>query len=144
MIRASFIVSMLACALASGLVVAQNEAAPVPKTTADGVTYISGGVGAGQQQAMKAVMNDYNLRLTFARQQSGAFLAGVKVTIEGAAGPAAGTLVLDTESIGPMLFARLPVGKYQVRAMVGNQVQSRSVDVGQAGARDLVIHFPGD
>lgn len=141
--RKHFQASMLIAALvlAAGPVAAQSDALPEPMTTPAGVRYLSGGVGAGQQQAMKDVMKDYNLRLTFA-QQSGDYLASVKVTIDQAAGKTAGAPVLDVTSNGPMLFAKLPAGKYRVRAAVDDQVQVRTVDLGAGRAQDLVVHFP--
>jgi len=137
--RASLLVAALA--LAAGPVAAQTDAVPAPMTTPTGVRYISGGVGAGQQQAMKDVMKDYNLRLTFA-QQGGDYLASVKVTIDQTGGKMAGAPVLDAVSNGPMLFAKLPAGKYRVHAAVDDQVQVRTVDVGEGRAQDLVVHFP--
>ena len=130
-----------ALVLAAGPVAAQSDAVPAPMTTPAGVSYLSGGVGAGQQQAMKDVMKEYNLRLTFA-QQGGDYLAGVKVTIDQTAGKMASAPVLDATSNGPMLFAKLPAGKYRVRAAVDGQVQTRTVDVGEGRAQDLVVHFP--
>lgn len=130
-----------ALALASASVAAQESATPAPQRTASGIAYVSGGVGDAQQQAMKNAMQDYNLRLTFARQQTGAYLAGVKVTIDQMGAGKAATQVLETTSSGPMLFAKLPAGNYQVRAQVDGQVQTRTVKVG-AKARDLVLHFP--
>lgn len=129
-------------ALASGAVSAQVGATLAPKVTTAGVAYVSGGVGNAQQQAMKDAMKDYDLRMTFARQQTGSYLASVKVTIDRAEGSGAGSLVLDTVSSGPMLFVKLPDGKYDVRAEVEGQVQTRTVNIRKGQAQDLVIHFP--
>lgn len=128
--------------LASGAACAQGGAAPAQKVTPAGVAYVSGGVGNAQQQAMKDAMKDYDLRMTFARQQTGSYLASVKVTIDRMDGREAGTLVLDTVSSGPMLFVKLPDGKYDVRAEVEGQVQTRAVNIRQGQAQDVVIHFP--
>lgn len=50
--------------------------------------------------------------------------------------------MLDTVSSGPMLFVKLPDGKYDVRAEVEGQVQTREVSIRQGQAQDVVIHFP--
>lgn len=136
-LRASVLTAVLV--LASASVAAQTG--PAPQVTPGGIPYLSGGVGDAQQQAMKDAMKDYNLRLTFARQSTGAFLAGVEVTID-QTGPGKGhTEILKTTSAGPMLFARLPAGNYQLRAQVDGQVQARTLKLG-AQAQDVVLHFP--
>jgi hypothetical protein len=139
-IRTSLLAAVFA--LAAGAASAQVGASLAPKTTPAGIAYVSGGVGNAQQQAMKDAMKDYDLRLTFAREQTGSYLASVKVTIDRRDGDHAGTLVLDTVSGGPMLFVKLPDGKYDVRAEVERQVQTRTVSIRQGQAQDLVIHFP--
>lgn len=129
-------------ALGSGLAVAQNSATLSPKIAPSGIAYVTGGVGDAQQQAMKDAMKDYNLRLTFAQEQSGAYLANVKVTLDHLGEGKGSTQLLDTTSSGPMLFVKLPAGKYQLRAVVDDQVQTRTVNIGQAQAQDVVLHFP--
>lgn len=127
--------------LVSASAAAQGTAMPAQQLTSTGIAYVSGGVGDAQQQAMKEAMKDYNLRLTFARQQTGAYLANVKVTIDRIGAGKDATQVLEAASDGPMLFARLPAGNYQLRAQVDGQVQTRTVNIG-AQAQDLVLHFP--
>lgn len=127
--------------LASASFAAEGNATLAPKLAPTGIAYVSGGVGDAQQQAMKDAMKDYNLRLTFARQQTGAYLANVKVTIDQMGQGKAGTQMLEATSAGPMLFVRLPTGNYVVRAEFDGQVQTRTVNIG-AQAQDLVLHFP--
>ena len=129
-------------ALVAGAASAQVGASLASKVTPAGVAYVSGGVGNAQQQAMKDAIKDYDLRMTFARQQTGSYLASVKVTIDRTEGHGVGSLVLDTVSSGPMLFVKLPDGKYDVRAEVEGQVQTRTVNIRNGQAQDLVIHFP--
>lgn len=132
-----------ALVLASASVAAQTGPTPLPQVTPGGIPYLSGGVGHSQQQAMKDAMKDYNLRLTFARQPTGAYLAGVEVTIDQVGRDKGATQTLKATSAGPMLFAKLPAGSYQVRAQVDGQVQTRAVKIG-AQAQDLVLHFPAN
>ncbi|UUZ63619.1 carboxypeptidase regulatory-like domain-containing protein [Polaromonas sp. P1-6] len=68
-----------------------------PKTE-DGITYVSGGIGAGQAQAMKNMRKDYNLQLTFAEKGTGEYLADIKVNLQ----DAMGKKVLETVSPGPL------------------------------------------
>lgn len=138
--------SLFAAALAmvSGIAAAQNDAAPEPKTSPSGVTYLSGGVGDAQQQAMKEAMRDYNLHLTFARAQSGEYLANVKVVIDRAEQGAASTQVLEAAGAGPMLFVKLPPGKYRMRAELDGRVHSQALSIGSAKAQDVVVYLPAD
>jgi hypothetical protein len=79
---------------AFGLVVALSTAALAyaqdttltPQTSASGIAYVTGGIGDGQQEALKAVQSAYNLRLTVARKNGGNYLADVKVTVTGKGG----------------------------------------------------------
>ena len=82
------------------------------QVTASGVKYVSGGIGAGSQQAMERVRKDYNLRLTFARPDSGEYLSDVRVRAENSSGEAP----LDVVSHGPLFFASLPGGKHRIKA----------------------------
>jgi hypothetical protein len=46
-----------------------------------GIRYISGGVGENERTARDALSNQFNLRILFAMQNSGEYLAGVQVNI---------------------------------------------------------------
>jgi hypothetical protein len=59
-----------------------------------------GGVGEGERAELDALSNQYNLRLLFAKQDSGEYLSAVQVNILDAQG---GT-VLTAESSGPWFF----------------------------------------
>jgi hypothetical protein len=52
----------------------------------NGVDYINGGVGQDEQNAMRALKADYNLRLTFATRKTGAFRSDVQLDIVDAKG----------------------------------------------------------
>lgn len=83
-------------------------------TSATGVDYVSGGVGDDEQKLLQAQRRDYSLWLTTAVRGSGAHLAGVLVRIREAE---TGLLVLDHRMDGPWLFAKLPVGRYEIEAI---------------------------
>lgn len=93
--------------------------------TEGGITFISGGVGMAEREALKNVEGDYNLRLLFATQGTGEFIADVKVTIR----DSKGNVVLDAVSDGPSFFAKLPPGSYKVTADNKGEPQTRSVVV---------------
>ena len=132
--------ALLAAALcaASALSAAQDGPAPQPQTTSSGIEYVSGGVGQLQRQAMEAMSQDYNLRLTFARRGTGAYLADVKVTVENMKKET----MLDVVSSGPMLFAKLPAGSYRVAAELGGQRQVQQATIKPGRPRGLIYYFP--
>ena len=96
-----------------------------------GVTYISGGIGGDQQQAMRAAAPNYNLHLLFAGQGSGEYLSNVRVTIA----REQGTVLLNAVSDGPFFMAKLPSGRYRISADDGDgRPQTRSVIIPDRGA----------
>jgi hypothetical protein len=108
-----------------------------PLVSDHGIRYLSGGVGDSERAELDAVSNQFNLRLLFAMQGSGEYLAAVRVNILDAHG---GT-VLTAESQGPWFFAQLPPGDYVVDASTPGQglqqPQRQEVHVGDSGQSRL-------
>ena len=73
--------TLAAVVLAVCLTPAAALAAQTPQQQ-NGITYINGGVGEEEQSAMKAQRADYNLLLTFASKQSGAYRSDVQLGFE--------------------------------------------------------------
>jgi hypothetical protein len=126
------LVLALAACLATPAVAAQ------PKEQ-NGVTYINGGVGTDEQNAMKALRADYNLRLTFATKQTGAYRSDVQLDIADARGAS----VLSVANTGPMFFAKLPAGTYKISASAEGKTFKRSVKLGN-GAKEMTLHWEND
>ena len=105
----------------------------------NGVSYISGGVGLDEQNAMNALRADYNLRLTFATRQTGAYRSDVQLDIA----DAKGNSVLSAASTGPMVFAKLPPGVYRISASAEGKTFKRSVRIGNA-PREMILHWEND
>jgi hypothetical protein len=127
----------LALALAASLAPAASFAAQ-PKEQ-NGVTYINGGVGTDEQNAMQALKADYNLRLTFATKQTGAYRSDVQLDIADAKGAG----VLSVANTGPMFFAKLPPGTYRISATAEGKTFKRSVKLGN-GAKEMTLHWEND
>ncbi|RXZ36107.1 carboxypeptidase regulatory-like domain-containing protein [Oxalobacteraceae bacterium CAVE-383] len=100
----------------------QARALPAP-TTVGNASFISGGIGIDESEAMKAAAAKYSLELVFSARSdrnapgasagaSAAYTADVKVRIT----DRSGKTVIDTVSQGPYLLANLPDGAYQVEA----------------------------
>lgn len=113
---------VLSCILFSFQAVADSLIKP--QTQGD-VTFVSGGVGGDERNAMQALRADYNLSLLFSVQGSGEYLSEVKVSIT----DKNGNTFLDTVSDGPMLLASLKPGHYTVTAEVDGQVAHKKATI---------------
>jgi hypothetical protein len=121
----------LALLLAAAGALAQPAALAGPKTDpSSGVQYVSGGVGSEEQDAMKAMESQYPLRIVFSRP-GGAYLVVDKLTLRDA-----GKVVLTLSDAGPLVFAKLPPGRYTADAELKGSVQHRTIEVGR-DARSL-------
>jgi hypothetical protein len=131
--------TLAAVVLAACLSPAAVLAATLTPQQQNGITYINGGVGEEEQGAMKAQRADYNLLLTFATQQSGAYRSDVQLDIM----DAKGTNLLSVANTGPMFFAKLPPGTYRISAAAEGKTFKRTVKVGNA-PKELVLHWEND
>lgn len=85
------------------------EASSAIQTDGD-IRYMSGGVGASERAELDAMASQFNLRLMFATAGSGEYLSSVQVNIQDTrSGP-----VLTAMSKGPLFYAQLPAGNYNV------------------------------
>lgn len=105
----------------------------------NGISYINGGVGQDEQNAMRALRADYNLLLTFATRQSGAFRSDVQLDIM----DAKGATLLSVPNTGPMFYAKLPAGTYRISAAAEGKTFKRTVKVGNA-PREITLHWEND
>ena len=94
------------------------------------ITFISGGAGDEDRDALRQVENQYNLRLLFAAR-NGDYLANVAVTLSDARGGA----VLDTIAEGPIFYARVPPGRYRLTVSEQGHSQSRDISIGNGAVR---------
>ena len=116
-----------------GIGFAVDAPAELAPSVEGGIAYVSGGVGKGEQQAIKDMRKDYNLQLLFAAKDTGEYLADVAVKIQ----DGAGKKVFETVSAGPFFLAKLPPEKYQVTADFHGKPLTRSVSVQTGGILDL-------
>ncbi len=127
--------ALLALSTAQG---AQVSAPPIQ--TQQSIAYISGGIGEEERTAMQAVRAQYTLCMTFANRGSGEYRADVEVNIEDAKGQS----VFSTSGAGPLLYARLAPGHYQVTATRGGKALRQATVVVAGQARELVFYWPAD
>ena len=130
--------AIAALALAACLTSTATLAAPTPKQQ-NGITYVNGGVGQEEQAAMQALRADYNLQLTFATKQSGAYRSDVQLDIM----DTKGNTLVSAANTGPMFFAKLPPGTYRISAAAENKTFKRTVKIGNA-PKEIVLHWEND
>ena len=105
-----------------------------PQTQGD-VSFVSGGVGQYEADAMQSVRGDYNLHLLFALQGTGEYLSNVKVNIT----DAKGNSYLDVLADGPMLFVQLKPGRYTVYADLDGRISHKKVNI--TGRKPVSLSF---
>jgi hypothetical protein len=112
---------------------AQQQAPSPPALQAQqqgNITFVSGGAGDEDRDALRQVENQYNLRLMFAAR-NGDFLANIAVTLSDARGNA----VLDTIADGPIFYAHVPPGRYRLTVSNQGEAQSRDISIGNGAVR---------
>ena len=100
-----------------------------------GIRYLSGGIGEGERAELNALSNQFNLRLLFAMQGSGNYLADIRVNIL----DSRGEVTLSAESNGPWFFAQLPPGTYTIEVSIPDQLQRQTVRI--EGSRQSQLNF---
>jgi hypothetical protein len=88
---------------------------------------------------MQALRADYNLRLTFATKQTGAYRSDVQLDIADTKGAS----LLSVANAGPMFFAKLPPGTYRISAAAEGKTFRRTVRLG-SGAKEITLHWEND
>lgn len=119
------------------LVAAPHEASSKQKIP-DGVTFASGGIGDDEEGGMQRMAKDFNLRMQFAVQGTGAYLSDVQVTVT----DRKGATVLETVSKGPCLFANVPAGSYKITALYKGEAQKRAVNVSGKRGTGVTLMWP--
>lgn len=117
---------------------AEGSTAPLPAEKIAGqVHYVTGGVGQEEAEAFRQAQSKYPLALEFGNQTKprAQFTADVNVLIR----DARGNTVLDAVSDGPFLLARLPAGRYTIRATRNGKTLDRVATV--AGGKSTHVAF---
>jgi hypothetical protein len=115
---------------------AADSSAPVLQPVSEGgITYVSGGNGMEERQALNEIAGDYNLKLVFAEKDSGAYHSDVKLLIMNMKGQK----ILEAVSDGPWFFVKLAPGRYKITAEVKEQSLVQQATVG--GGRLTQLHF---
>jgi hypothetical protein len=111
-----------------------------PERSQGSVTYVSGGIGKDESDAMKEAASRYSLAIEMASPASprAEYVADVKIDIR----DQRGATVLSTVSDGPILLANLPPGRYTVTATKNGASQQRDIVVGSGARPRVMFSFP--
>jgi len=133
-----------------GLVVVSGFAAAAhaedtlpPERTQGTVTYVTGGIGKDESDAMKRAASHYSLVIDMSSPASPAgpraqYVSDVKIDIR----DQKGAMVLGLTSDGPILLANLPPGRYTINAEKNGKSQQRNVVVGTGSRPRVTFSFP--
>jgi hypothetical protein len=135
---------MIAAAIAaSGLALSLNAFAAsanyLPPMHKQGeVSYLSGGIGLNESDAIKHVAKAYPLELEFVlkAKPKAEYVANVKVQIKNAR-----DMTMLKTTTGPFLLAKLPAGKYTISANRDGKVMHRQVEIAASGHRRVVFEW---
>ena len=120
--------AMTSALLAAGLpaAIAADDALPQARHS-EGVTYVTGGVGLSESQALIEHRQDYPLAVEIYARERGrdVYTAGASVKISAARGDS----LLQAQAHGPFLFAQLAPGRYMVEVTLDGQTQRKAVNV---------------
>lgn len=133
---------ILGPALLCGMVSAAHaDEGTLPAERSQGsVTFISGGIGSDESEAMKRAASRYSLSIEMASPATprAEYVSDVRIDIRDQRGKS----VLSTISDGPLLLANLPPGQYTVDATRNGSVQQRKVTIGAGTHLRVMFSFP--
>jgi len=114
---------------------AVNAPASIPQPQQEnGITFVSGGAGKEERQALEATGPAYNFKMTVAAP-NGELIAPDSVRISDQAGKA--LLVITPK--GPLVFAKLPPGAYSVVATTAGKDVTQAVTVSSQGQQAITL-----
>ena len=114
--------------------------AQIPDTQySQGISYISGGVGEEESQAILAEAKQWPLLLELSQLENGrgVWIFGAKIKILNSQNQ----VIFDAQADGPYILINLKAGQYQIEASYQGIVQKRSVSIQPAAPQKLAIFW---
>jgi hypothetical protein len=124
-----------ACLTFSSMVFAQ-----VPDTQySQGISYISGGVGEEESQAILTESKQWPLLLELSQLENGrgVWIFGAKIKILNTMNQ----VIFDAQADGPYILINLTAGQYQIEASYQGSIQKKSVLIQGSGLQKLAIFW---
>ncbi|MBU1363184.1 MAG: hypothetical protein KKE51_05105 [Gammaproteobacteria bacterium] len=129
----------LAAALQSSAVLAVDpeNAAKTKSEISQGadVSWLSGGVGDDAMSEMRALATAYNVQVLLTGRD-GHYLASIPFTVS----RRNGQVMVSGVTEGPLLYVKLPAGRYQIAVEIDGAWQTRHVRVSDSG-KTTKLHF---
>ena len=105
-------------------------------TTADGIKFVTGGIGEEEAQAMRRIAKDFTLNLVFS-ESTGGKITEVNAVIYNEQGQR----VFYIKGASPLLYVNLPKGKYRVVANYNNAKQGYVVNLEGNANKKLILSW---
>lgn len=124
-----------ACLTFSSMVFAQ-----IPDTQySQGISYISGGVGEEESQAILTESKQWPLLLELSQLENGrgVWIFGAKIKILNTMNQ----VIFDAQADGPYILINLTAGQYQIAASYQGSIQKKSVLIQGSGLQKLAIFW---
>ncbi|MGH8379916.1 carboxypeptidase regulatory-like domain-containing protein [Pseudomonas sp.] len=102
----------------------------------NGISYLEGGIGIDESRALQQTRG-YNLQITLSSGPDNKYQSGAELRIESASGQP----VLTLQDIGPMLYAKVPAGHYQVVATLDGQQLRQQVVIDGSAPVKVNLHW---
>ena len=106
----------------------------------NGISFVSGGIGAASRESLAAREKFYNFKLVLGLEGSGSFVADAQVRLSSAAGQK----LVEHVTEGPLFLAGLPAGAYVVSATFRNQTLTRKFQVRADRLHTEYLRWPAD
>lgn len=106
-------------------------------TTPQGWSYVSGGVGSDELQALHARREQFSLWVVTAARPSGAYLADVQAMVS----DAGHQVVFDHRLAGPWLFINLAPGRYEIEASHKGETQTKTTTIHPGDHHQMLFYF---
>ena len=91
----------------------------------NGITFVSGGIGADSRENLAAREKSYNFKLVTTLEGSGSFVSAARVTLSNVAGDR----LVEHVTEGPILLAGLPAGAYVLSVTFRGLTHTRKFQV---------------
>lgn len=102
----------------------------------NGITYLTGGIGLDESQAIQQV-EGYNLHMTFSAGPTNNYLSGVDLVIQ----TAEGRSILSLSQVGPIVYVKLPADKYLITASQNGREQRSTVVLDGTSVGTVNLHW---
>lgn len=119
---------------------AAHAQAPDRVQEMNGITFVSGGIGADSRDDLAAREKSYNFKLLMALEGSGSFVSGVRLTLSSAAGEK----LVEHVAEGPIFLAGLPAGAYVLTGSFRNITHTRKFRVRSDRLHTEYMRWPAD